>query len=107
MSKPNADLCYPVLMPFKFRGVVIKPPAHVQMSADEAQVYQAAGVLGGEDVAALPPESETDGDDAEHDTTAAEAEASAAEQQAVDVEASESKKPAAKAKKAAAKKAAR
>lgn len=95
MSKPATDLCYPVLTPFKFRGVVIKPPVFVQMSADEAQAYQAAGVLGGEDVAALPPEPETDGDVAEHDEPSSEAETS------------EPKKPAPKAAKAAAKKAAR
>lgn len=64
MPEQNADLCYPVLTPFKFRRVVVKPPAFVQMSAAEARPYQAAGVLGNEDSAALPPE----GDDGANDS---------------------------------------
>lgn len=60
MSNTQPDLCYPVLTPFKFRGFVAKPPAFIQMSATEAREYQEAGVLGGDDMAALPPESETD-----------------------------------------------
>ncbi|MFA5589801.1 MAG: hypothetical protein WDA70_03660 [Lysobacteraceae bacterium] len=56
MSKTSTQLCYPVLMPFKFRGVIAKPPAFVQLAADQARQYQDAGVLGGEDVACLPPD---------------------------------------------------
>lgn len=55
MSDSKPSLCYPVLTPLKFRGVVVKPPALIQMGADEARQYQDAGVLGGEDVACLPP----------------------------------------------------
>jgi hypothetical protein len=50
----GTDLCYPALTPFKFKGNIVKPPAFVQMSADEAAPYLAAQVIG-ED-AALPPE---------------------------------------------------
>jgi hypothetical protein len=50
----GTDLCYPVLTPFKFKGNIVKPPALVQMSADEAAPYLAAQVIG-ED-AAFPPE---------------------------------------------------
>lgn len=39
---------YEVLRPFKFRGGVVKPPAFVEMTADEAREYQEAGVLGTE-----------------------------------------------------------
>jgi len=97
MTEPTTDLCYPVLTPFKFHGVIVKPPAYVQMSADEAPLYQAAGVIGGEDTAALPPEPETDDetDPATGDGTTTEAEAPA------------SAKPAAKTTKAAGKKAAK
>lgn len=50
----STDLCYPVLTPFKFKGQVVKPPAFVQMSAEQAAPYLAEQVIG-ED-AALPPE---------------------------------------------------
>lgn len=56
MSKTSSQLCYPVLMPFKFQGAVVKPPVFVQLAADQARQYQDAGVLGGEDVACLPPD---------------------------------------------------
>lgn len=56
MSTTKPQLCYPVLTPFKLRGVVVKPPAFIQLETDEAREYQAAGVLGGEDVASLPPQ---------------------------------------------------
>ncbi len=59
MSNPSPNLCYPVLTPFKLCGVIVKPPAFIQMDAEEAREYQDAGVLGGEDVAGLLPE---DGD---------------------------------------------
>lgn len=61
MTNPSNDLCYPVLTPFKFRGVVVKPPAFIQLGADEASEYQEAGVLGGHDVAVLTPEPESNG----------------------------------------------
>lgn len=48
------DFFYPVLTPFKFKGTAVKPPAFVQMSADEAEPYLAAQVIGKESV--LPPE---------------------------------------------------
>lgn len=53
-NTPTADMCYPVLTPFKFKGQVIKPPAFVQMSAEQAAPYLAEKVIGEE--AALPPE---------------------------------------------------
>lgn len=37
-----------VLSPFKFRGSVVKPPAWIELSDEEAKLYQAAGVLGTE-----------------------------------------------------------
>lgn len=48
MSDSKPDLFYQTLTPFKFRGCVIKPPAFVQMSAEEARPYQAAGVVSDE-----------------------------------------------------------
>jgi hypothetical protein len=54
MTEPT-DLCYPVREPFKFRRVVVKPPAFVQMGRDEAKPYIAVGVIGGEDEACLVP----------------------------------------------------
>lgn len=48
MSESKPDLFYQTLTPFKFHGCVIKPPACVQMSADEARPYQAAGVVSDE-----------------------------------------------------------
>ena len=40
--------CFEVLSPFKYDGVVVKPPAWIEMSWEEAQDYQDAGVLGDE-----------------------------------------------------------
>lgn len=66
MPASKVELCYAVLTPFKFRRAHVKPPAFVQMSAEEARIYQAAGVLGGEESAALPPEGDdNDGTDSE------------------------------------------
>lgn len=48
MSDSKPDLFYQALTPFKFQGCVIKPPAFVQMSAEEARPYQAAGVVSDE-----------------------------------------------------------
>lgn len=59
MTQPDTSFCYPVLTPFKYREGVVKPPSFIQMSEDEARVYQAAGVLGGGDGASLPLELET------------------------------------------------
>ncbi|MDN5925041.1 MAG: hypothetical protein L0H70_08590 [Xanthomonadales bacterium] len=59
MTKPDANLCYPVLTPFKYGGFVVKPPSFIQMGEDEAREYQDAGVLGGGDGALLPLELET------------------------------------------------
>ena len=54
MSKEITDLCYPILTPFKFQGVVVKPPAFIQLSDEEAEPLIADGVIGGD--AALPIE---------------------------------------------------
>jgi hypothetical protein len=59
MTEP-ADLCFPVLTPFKYKRVVVKPPAFVQMSRDEAREYIAAGVIGGEEGAALVPDDDAE-----------------------------------------------
>ncbi|MBH1447192.1 hypothetical protein I5U30_03745 [Stenotrophomonas maltophilia] len=48
--------CFEVLSPFKHNGVVVKPPAWIQMTWEEAQDYQDAGVLG--DEPATPEELE-------------------------------------------------
>ena len=61
MSDSQTNLCYPVLAPFKFQGFIAKPPAFIQMDADEARQYQEAGVLGDEEMACLAPESEDEG----------------------------------------------
>ena len=44
--KAGAGLYYPVLTPFKRRGNIIKPPASLQLSADDAAPYLAAQVIG-------------------------------------------------------------
>ena len=49
----GTDLCYPVLTPIKFKGNIVKPPAFVQMSADEAAPYLAEQLIG-VDAALLP-----------------------------------------------------
>ncbi|HHA2860816.1 hypothetical protein D7Y57_06115 [Stenotrophomonas maltophilia] len=43
-----ARVCFEVLAPFKFRGSVRKPPAWIEISEDDAAIYQAAGLLGTE-----------------------------------------------------------
>lgn len=48
--------CFEVLSPFKHNDVVIKPPAWIEMTWDEAEDYQDAGVLG--DEPATPEELE-------------------------------------------------
>lgn len=45
-APPAATSLYPVLAPFKFAGVVVKPPEWIELNADEAREYQEAGVLG-------------------------------------------------------------
>lgn len=44
----NPAVAFEVLSPFKFLGVVLKPPVWVEMTSDEATEYQEAGVLGTE-----------------------------------------------------------
>ncbi len=39
---------YEVLTPFKLGGVVVKPPAFVELTADEAAQFQEAGVISDE-----------------------------------------------------------
>ncbi|EKZ1927419.1 hypothetical protein U8Z98_003817 [Stenotrophomonas maltophilia] len=48
--------CFEVLSPFKHNDVVVKPPAWIEMTWEEAQAYQDAGVLG--DEPATPEELE-------------------------------------------------
>ncbi|HHA2680141.1 hypothetical protein [Stenotrophomonas maltophilia] len=48
--------CFEVLSPFKHNGVVVKPPAWIEMTWDDAEDYQDAGVLG--DEPATPEELE-------------------------------------------------
>lgn len=43
-----ARVCFEVLTPFKFKGHPVKPPAWIEISEDDAAIYQAAGVLGSE-----------------------------------------------------------
>lgn len=70
---------YEVLTPFKFRGAPVKPPAWIELTAEEAAPYQAAGVLGtepGEVPEHSEGESSTDagsGKDAAGDAAAADA----------------------------------
>ncbi len=59
MTEPT-ELCYPVLTPFKFGGVIVKPPAFVQMRRDAANAYIDAGVISNEDKAALVPDSDAE-----------------------------------------------
>ncbi len=47
---------FEVLSPFKHNGAVVKPPAWIEMTWEEAQAYQDAGVLG--DEPATPEELE-------------------------------------------------
>ncbi|ASE54594.1 TPA: hypothetical protein UNJ94_000114 [Stenotrophomonas maltophilia] len=55
VDAPNT-WCFEVLSPFKHNGVVVKPPAWIEMTWDEAEDYQDAGVLG--DKPATPEELE-------------------------------------------------
>lgn len=59
---PTADsgesAIYEVLTPFKFRSLIVKPPEWIELGANEAKPYQAAGVLGTE-----PGEVPTDDDE--------------------------------------------
>lgn len=43
-----ARVCFEVLTPFKFKGHPVKPPAWIEISEDDAAIYQDAGVLGSE-----------------------------------------------------------
>lgn len=62
---------YEVLSPFKLRGAVVKPPVWIELTAEEAAPYQAAGVLGSEPgVAPENPEGEN-GTEADGGTVAA------------------------------------
>lgn len=74
-----ATAMYEVLTPFKFRGAVVKPPVWIELTAEEAAPYHAAGVLGiepGEVPEHSEGESSTDagsGTDAAGDAAAADA----------------------------------
>lgn len=52
-KEPEGGWCYPVLTPTKFRGALIKPPAFIQLTAQEAAPYLAANVVG--DDVSFPP----------------------------------------------------
>lgn len=47
-ADPGESAIYEVLTPFKFRGLIVKPPEWIELGANEAKPYQAAGVLGTE-----------------------------------------------------------
>lgn len=57
-ADPGESAIYEVLTPFKFRGLIVKPPEWIELGATEAKPYQAAGVLGTE-----PGEVPTDDDE--------------------------------------------
>lgn len=57
-ADPGESAIYEVLTPFKFRGLIVKPPEWIELGANEAKPYQAAGVLGTE-----PGEVPTDDDE--------------------------------------------
>lgn len=57
-----------VLAPFKFNGTVIKPPSWIALSADDAALYQAHGVLGAEP--GELPDTEATGEDGAADAPA-------------------------------------
>lgn len=57
-ADPGELAIYEVLTPFKFRGLIVKPPEWIELGANEAKPYQAAGVLGTE-----PGEVPTDDDE--------------------------------------------
>lgn len=52
-QEPEGGWCYPVLTPTKFRGVLVKPPALIQLTAQEAAPYLAANLVG--DDVTFPP----------------------------------------------------
>lgn len=54
-DEPKGGWCYPVLTPTKLRGVTIKE-GHIQLTAEEAAPYLAAGVIS--DDVCFPPERE-------------------------------------------------
>lgn len=53
-KEPEGGWCYPVLTPFKLRGVIVKE-GFVQLTTKEAGPYLAAGVIG--DDVYFPPDS--------------------------------------------------
>lgn len=53
-KEPEGGWCYPVLTPFKFRGVTLKE-GFVQLTTEEAAPYLSAGVVG--DDVCFPPEA--------------------------------------------------
>ncbi len=59
-ADPGESAIYEVLTPFKFRGLIVKPPEWIELGANEAKPYQAAGVLGTE-----PGEVPTDDDESD------------------------------------------
>lgn len=64
---------YEVLTPFKLGGVIVKPPAFVELTADEAAQFQEAGVIAdepGEPDASTAEEGSAD-DDAATDSAQA------------------------------------
>ena len=42
----DTDKWYPVLTPVKHKGAIVKPPAHIKLSADEAEPHFSAGTIG-------------------------------------------------------------
>lgn len=49
---------YEVLTPFKFRGVILKPPTWIELTEREALPYQEDGVLGTEPADVPDPNSD-------------------------------------------------
>ena len=41
-ADPGESAIYEVLTPFKFRGLIVKPPEWIELGANEAKPYQAA-----------------------------------------------------------------
>lgn len=48
LTAPLNTAMYAVLTPFKFRGFIVKPPEFIELTAEGAEPYQVAGVLGTE-----------------------------------------------------------
>lgn len=69
-AQPQPTALWEVLSPFKFRGATVKPEAWIELTAEEAALYQAAGVLGTEpaDVPDTDDESENGASDAPADS---------------------------------------